>query len=77
MTFGNICWWDYALTVDAVKKQLPLCNEVSLPLKEQTSTNELSVTLVIGYYMDPNWALREVQLAFDEVNRQFFPGFES
>jgi len=33
--------------------------------------------LVIAYYMDRNWALREVQLELDEVDRLFFSHFES
>jgi len=32
---------------------------------------------VIVDYMDQNRALREVQLAFDEVDRLFFSSFES
>jgi len=33
--------------------------------------------LVIGYYVDRNWALSEVQRAFDEVDNQFIFLFES
>jgi hypothetical protein len=65
------------MTVDAIKKQLPLRNKVSLALDGWTSTNKLAITSVIAYYMDRNWALREVQLAFDEVNRLFISRFES
>jgi len=32
---------------------------------------------VIAYYMDRNWAVREVQLAFDEVNRLFCSRFKN
>jgi len=63
--------------VDAIKKQLPLQNKVSLALDGWTSTNKLAITSVIAYYMDRNWALREVQLAFNEVNRLFISRFES
>jgi hypothetical protein len=63
--------------VDAMKKQLPLRNKVSLALDRWTSTNKLAITSGIAYYMDRNWALREVQLAFDEVNRLFCSRFES
>ena len=77
MTLSNICWREYALTVDAIKKQLPLRNKVSLALDGWTSTNKLAITSVIAYYMDRNWALREVQLAFDEVNRLCISRFES
>jgi hypothetical protein len=42
-----------------------------------TSTNTLAIRLVIAYYMDHNWPLREVQLTFDEVDRNFFSAFES
>jgi len=76
-TLSNICRREYALTVDAIKKQLPLRNKVSLALDGWTSTNKLAITSVIPYYMDRNLALREVQLTFDEVYRLFCPRFES
>jgi chaperone required for assembly of F1-ATPase len=76
-TLSHICRREYALTVDAIKKQLPSRNKVSLALDGWTSTNKLAITSVIAYYMDQNWALREVQLAFDEVNLLFFSRFES
>jgi len=63
--------------VDGIKKQLPIRNKVSLALDGWTSTNKLAITLIIAYYMDRNWALREVQLAFDEVDRLFGSRFES
>jgi hypothetical protein len=63
--------------VDAIKKQLPLRNKVSLALDVCTSTNKLAITSVIAYYMDGYWALREVQLAFDKGNRLFMTRFES
>jgi len=76
-TFINICRREYALTVDAIEKQLPLRNKVSSALDGWTSTNKLAITSVIAYYMDRNWALREVQLAFNEVNLLFCSRFES
>jgi len=63
--------------VDAIQKQLPIRNKVSLALDGRTSTTKLAITSVIAYYMDQNWALREVQLAFDEVDRLFGSRFES
>jgi len=39
--------------------------------------NKLVITSVITYYMDPNWALCEVQLAFDEGDLLFGSRFES
>jgi len=51
-TLSNICWREYALTVDAIKKQLPIRNKVSLALDGWTSTNKLAITSVIAYYMD-------------------------
>jgi len=39
--------------------------------------NKLAITSVIGYYMDRKLALREVQLAFNEVDCLFFSCFES
>jgi len=76
MTLRNICRRDYALTVDAIKKQLPLRNKVSLALDGWTSTNKLAITSVIAYYMERHWALHEVQRAFDEVYRLFCCRFE-
>jgi len=76
-TLSNICRREYALTVDAINKQLPVRNKVSLALDGWTSTNKLAIMSVIAYYMDQNWALREVQLAFDEVDRMFYSRFES
>jgi len=76
-TLSNIYLREYTLTVDAIQKQLPIRNKVSLPLDGWTSTNKLAITSVIADYMDWNWALREVQLAFDEVNHLFCSRFES
>jgi hypothetical protein len=76
-TLSNICRREYALTVDAIEKQLPVRNKVSLALDGWTSTNKLGITSVIVYYMDRNWALREVHLAFREVDRLFYSRFES
>jgi hypothetical protein len=68
---------EYALTVDAIQKQFPIRNKVSLALDGWTSTNKLAITSVIAYYMDPNWELREVYLAFNEVDRLCCSCFES
>jgi chaperone required for assembly of F1-ATPase len=51
-TLSNICRTEYTLTVDAIKKQLPSTNKVSLALDGWTSTNKLAITSVIAYYMD-------------------------
>jgi hypothetical protein len=63
--------------VDATKKQLPSHNNGSLALNGWISTIKLAITSVIAYYMDRNWALRVVQLAFNEVDCLFFSRFES
>jgi len=75
-TLSNICQREYALTVDVIKKQLPIQNQVSLALDWWTSTNKLAITSVNAYYMDRNWAFCEVQLTFDEVDCQFCSRFE-
>jgi len=54
--------------VDAIKKQLLSQNTVSFASEGWTATNKLAIMSVIAYYMDRDWALREVQLAFDEVD---------
>jgi len=76
-TLSDICRGEHALTVDAIEKQLPSRNTVSLALDGWTSTNKLAITSVITDYMDRNWTLREVQLAFDEIDRLFSSAFES
>jgi len=77
MTLSNIYWREYALTVDAIKKQLPSRIKVSLALDEWISPNKLALTSGIAYNKDRNWALCEVQLVSDEVDRQCFSHFES
>ena len=76
-TLSNICRREYSLTVDAIKKQLLTRNKVSFALDGWTSTNTFAITSVIAYYMDQNWAMWEVQLAFDEVSSLFFFYFNS
>jgi len=63
--------------MDAIKKQLPGQNRVSFALGGWKSTNKLAITSVIAYHMDRNWALCEVQITLDEVDRLFFSRFES
>jgi len=63
--------------VDAIKKQWPSTNQVSLALDGWTSTYKLAITLIIAYYMNRNWTLQEVEQAFDEVDSPFFVYFES
>jgi len=75
-TLSNICWRAYALTLDAIKQQLPSRIKGSLPLTGWTSTNKLAIMSVIADYMDRNCALSEVELGFDEVDHQFFSSFE-
>jgi hypothetical protein len=76
-TISNICQRAYACTVDAIKKQLPIRNKVSLAWDGWKSTNKLAIMSVIAYYMDRNWALHEVQLAFNEDDCLFYSHFES
>ena len=76
MTLSSICQREYALTVDATTKQMPLQNKVSFALDGCTSTNQLVITSVIAYYMHRNWALHECQLAFDQVDRLLCSRFE-
>jgi hypothetical protein len=37
----------------------------------------LAIPSVIAYYIDSNWALREVQLALNEVDSPLFSYFET
>jgi len=77
MTFSNLCRKKYAETMHAIQKQLPSWNKVSLAFDRWMSTNKLVITAVIAYYMDQNWALREVHLTLTEVDCLFFSWFES
>jgi len=47
-TLSNICQRQYALTVDAIEKQLPSPIEVSSSLDRWTSPNKLAMTSVIA-----------------------------
>ena len=76
-TLSIICLREYTLTVDAIKKQLPSTNKVSLALDGWTSTNKLAITSVIPHYMDRDRALQEVQLAFVEVDSPISSYFEN
>jgi len=76
-TLSNICRREYALTVDAIKKQLLSRNKVSLDLHGWIWTNKVAITSDIAYYIDRNWALGKVQFAFDEVNHLLFTHCES
>jgi len=72
-----MCRREYALTVNAIQKQLPSLNKVSVAFDGWTSRNVLAIMSVIAYYMDRNWALREVQLDFNEDDHLFLSSFES
>jgi hypothetical protein len=76
MTFSKLCRGEYALTMEVIKKQLPSQNTVSLALDDEKSTNKLIITSVVSYYMVGNWALGDVILSVDEVDRLFFPAFK-
>jgi len=76
-TWSNICRREYTMTLDAIKKQLRSRKKVSLALDGWTLRRKLALTSVCDYYKDRNWASREVQLAFDEVDSPFFSSFES
>jgi len=67
-TLSNISRREYTLTVDPIKKQLPLRNKVSLALDRWTPTNNVAIMSVVAFNIERNWILHEVQLAFDEVD---------
>jgi len=75
-TLSDICQREYALTMDVIKKQMPSRNKVSIALDGWTAMNKLAMRSVIAEYMDRNWALHDVQLAFDEVDQLFFSLFD-
>jgi len=76
-TLSNIYLKEYVLTVEAIEKQLLSQNNVHLALDGSTSPNKLVIPSVIAYYLDRNWAMREVQLTFNEVDHLFFSRFKS
>jgi len=75
-TLRNSCWRKYTLTVDAIKKQLRSRNKVGLAFEGWTFTKKFAIMSIMVYYMNGNWMLREVQMAFNEVDRAFIPDFE-
>jgi len=75
-TLSEICGREDALTVDAIKKQVPSGNQISLAFDEWTSTNKVAITSGFAYNIDRNWASHEVQLTFDVVDRLFFSPFQ-
>jgi len=77
ITLSIISPRQYALTMDAIKKQLPSQNKACLALDGWTVTHQVAITSVTTHYRDQNWALGEEQLAFDEVDSLFFSMFKS
>jgi len=75
-TLSDICWREDALTVHAIKKQLPSGIQISLAFDGWTSTNKVAILSGFAYNIDRNWALHEVQLTFDVVDRLFFSPFQ-
>jgi len=71
-TLSYICRSEYALIVDAIKRQLQVRNTVSWALDGWTLGNKLAIKSVIACNIDRNWALPEVQIAFDEVVCLFY-----
>jgi hypothetical protein len=57
--------------MDVIKTHLPSQNKASLALDRWPSKHTSAMPLVIAKYMDQNWALREVQWAFAEVDSPF------
>jgi len=76
-TLCKICRREYGLTVNAINEQLLSRNKVSLALDGWTSPNKLAMMSIIVDYIDRIWALREVQICFDEVDCRLFTRFES
>jgi len=75
-TLRNIGRREYALTVDAIKKQLLSWSNVNFALNGWTPPNKLAITSVFAYYMDRNRALCEAQLAFKKGDRLLDSHFE-
>jgi len=76
-TLSNICQTEYALTVYAIKKELPSRNEECLALDGRTSINKRVITSVSASYADRKWELRNVQLTSDLVDSLFISAFNS
>jgi hypothetical protein len=63
--------------VDAIKNPRLSRNKDRLGVDRWTSRNNLAISLVIAYDMDRNWALQDVQLAFDKVDGLPFSYFRN
>jgi len=76
MTITNICTTEYALTVDAIRKQLPTQNEVTLACAGWTLMNKLVITTVIASYGHRNCVLHQVQLTLNEFDFKIISSFK-
>jgi hypothetical protein len=65
--FRRLLKSEYDITVQSIRRAIPKDQKVSLALDGWTSSNKLAVVSVIMYYISPDWSLKEVQLAFEEV----------
>jgi hypothetical protein len=63
--------------VDAIKNPQVSRNNDRLGVDRWTLRNNLAISLVIAYDMDRNWALQDVQLAVDKVDRLLFSYFRN
>jgi hypothetical protein len=76
-TLNIICRGEYALSVDSINNQLLSENLDNLLLDGWTSMYKLAITALIAYGMDRDWASREGQLAFGDVEHLSFSTLEN
>lgn len=72
----NIGQTEYNLTLNAIQKQLPARNKVSLAIDGWTSMINIAITSVVDYYINWKWSMSEVQLVYNTIANQCFFQFE-
>lgn len=63
--------------VDAIQVELPSRLTVSLVPDGWISTSKMAIASVTADFIDHNWALRNVQLTFNDIESLFISYFQS
>jgi hypothetical protein len=57
----------YESVKKAIKTRIPKSTKVSLAIDSWTSPNHLAFLAIIGYFITPDWELKEVMLGFENL----------
>ena len=50
-----------------IRQRIPRSTKISLAIDSWTSPNHLAFIAIIGYFITPDWELKEIMLGFDEL----------